>query len=118
MTIAVDWLPSHDLHFAASEALVIRCTIQLAIQTRRGNLQHIASSWHHVLDIEDGSEFAAELSAVLVRHAARLIEEDPEHPALAPSAQFDLDHFQPTGGRHALGNGPHAVFFKCHEFNE
>ena len=117
MTVAIHRLPRRQLHPAAREAFVIRCSHQLAIQPWRRNFQDVrppgtASSTSRIVPTS-----RLKLRAVFVRHPAGLVDEDPQHAGLAPAAQLNLDHFQPAGGRHALRNFPNSIDLKCHEIN-
>ena len=59
-----------------------------------------------VLDIDDGSDLAADVGAILVRHPAGLVDEDAQHAGFPPTAQLDLDHLQAQRSRHALRYRP------------
>src|ERR1700733_2170093 len=126
MLVSVDRIPRLQLHFAAHEALVVGWPQQFAIQPRRRNLQQIRVARNYVLYIEDRPDLPAQVRAILVSHAARLvgaglgdfINHDAKHARLAPAAQFDFNHLQTAAGGHSLHNRAHLIDLKSHETNK
>src|SRR6267378_5934918 len=115
--VAIHRLPGHQFDAAARKTLVVDCPIQLAVKPRRGNFQHIRPTRHRVFDVENRPELPTEARAILVRHTARLIDEDAEHAGLARAVKLDLDHLKSARGGHPFRNPAHPIFVKCHESN-
>ena len=127
MPVVVDRLARHQLHALSAEALKIRRLRQLAIESRRRNLQHVRSARHRIFNIDDRPKLAAELRAILVRHAIRTIRPPAAAPGrsiktrsmrcLPAPAHFHFDHFQPARACHPLGNLPDLFQIKSHVFS-
>ncbi len=93
MPITVYRLFRSQLDTAALKSLKITGLDQLAIQPWRRNLQHIRSAGYCILYIQYRAHLPAEVCAIFMRYAARLINENPQHARLASAAQLDLHNF-------------------------
>src|SRR6267143_4034227 len=126
MPIVVYRLPRRQFHAMSAEALKIRRPRQLAIQSRRRNLQHIRSARKRIFNVDDRPELPAELRAILVRLAigtirrrqcSRPVDKYAHRAVLARPGHFHFDYFQPARARHALGKLPDLIQIKSHVFS-
>src|SRR3989442_2995482 len=117
VSVAIHWLPSHQLHSATGKPFIVTCPIQLAIETRGGNFQHVCSTRYRIFHVENRPELATETRAVFVRHTGRLVDVDSKHASLTDTAKLDLHHLKSARGGHPVRNAAHSIFFKCHESN-
>src|SRR4029077_17465003 len=60
-------------------------------------------------------QFATDVGAILVRDAARFVDEDSQHACAARAAHIDLDHLHSTGDAHLGGNFTDPLDVKYHE---
>src|ERR1700693_5790240 len=125
LPVVVHRLPRHQFHAMSAEALKIRRLRQLAIQSRRRNLQHIRSARKRIFNVDDRPELPAELRAILVGHAIRATRKQRSGPVnkysqravLTRPAHFHFDYFQPARACHPLGNLPDLIQIKSHVFS-
>src|ERR1700692_1744485 len=101
MPVVVHRLPGRQFHLVSSEALKIRRLRQLAIQSRRRNLQHIRSTGKRIFNVDERPDLPAELRASLVRHAvrttgcwqlSRAVDKYAQRAMLTRAAYFHLDY--------------------------
>jgi len=103
MTIVVYWLPRHQFHAMSAKTLEVGRPGEFAIEPWRRNFQHIRSTTHYILNVEDGAELPAECRTISVRYSIRMLRsqrragaiyEHPQHAVLAGSTKLDIHDFQ------------------------
>src|SRR6266481_933286 len=111
---ALHGLARHQPHFAATKPGVILGPNQLAVQSRRGNLQRISSARYGILHVQDDRNLAAHVGAILVGHAFWFVDGDSQGPGFASAPQFSLHQFEPMSCGHTAGNFANFVEVNRH----
>src|SRR5512138_1421413 len=102
MLISVHRPSGGHLDPTSCKTLEVDSPRQWAIQARGRNLQQVRTPGDRVLYVEDDSHLAAQVGAVFVRHPARLVNRNAQHPALASATHLDFDYLESTGSGDTL----------------
>src|SRR5437588_2013769 len=89
------------------EALVVPAAVESAFQPRRGDFQRV-SAGDEVFNVEDCTDVLAQLRAVFVGDAARLVNEDAHYRRARPPGHLHVDEFEAALACGALGDPAHA----------
>src|SRR5262245_968081 len=76
----VERIPQFDLRVLAAEAREVRERSQPSIETRRRHLEHVTSR-QRILDVEESADLLAHALAIVERHAAFAVNEQPQKTA-------------------------------------
>src|SRR5262249_31701394 len=102
--VVIHRLPGYKPQLAAGEALKVGCTTQLTVEPGRRDFQRVGATRHRVFNIENSANFTAQVGAVLVRHPARLINENAQGTKLTAAPHLQFDQFQAQRISHSPGN--------------
>ena len=103
VALAVDGLARFHLRRMARETLVILPFVEPALQTRRGDFQRIRRM-DEVFHIQNGADVQADLRAILVGYAVRLVNKKANDGLAFGACDFGVNQLQPVLRRHTLGN--------------
>ena len=93
---------------AADKSLEIGRLGQLAIQTRRADLQNVAGPGNEVLDVEKHAQLFADGLAIAMTDSFRFIDVNAQKSLLA-DFPFDIDYFDPGRAGGAFGGVAYAL---------
>src|SRR5437773_7180992 len=113
--LPVHRLAHDDFRAPAGKAPVVVGASQRPIQSRRRNLERVRGR-HHVVDVEQRAQVAADVRAILDAHAVfgrrrrtGPIDLDPEHHPAGFAPKLHLEQLEPVARGDASRHRPHLV---------